>query len=65
MGTDFQAALDTPEGRRNPRAAAKSRMSAEIAPPSRQKDEEEDEESGSDSEEEGEEEGGGWGSDEF
>eukprot|EP00752_Nemacystus_decipiens_P005139 g4663.t1 len=61
VATDFQAALDTPEGRRNPRAAPKSSTSAKKAPPSRQEEEQdEDEESGSDSEEEG-----GWGSDEF
>lgn len=62
VATDFQAALDTPEGRRKPRAAPKSSTSAKKAPPSRQEEEEEedDEESGSESDE-----GGGWGSDEF
>lgn len=62
VATDFQAALDTPEGRRKPRATPKSPTLAKETPKSGQEEEEEDEdgESGSDSEE-----GGGWGSDEF
>ena len=60
MATDFQAALDTPEGRRKPTAAPKSPTSANKTQSSREEEGEEESDSDSDSEE-----GGGWGSDEF